>query len=84
MMAPMVTPPAIAQEAAMRVLTVTGQGEEKIETAIAQVNLGVEVEAATAEAAQADAAQRSTAVVALLRDRNVEQLQTTGTCLAYS
>jgi uncharacterized protein YggE len=78
MMAPMVTPPAIAQEAAMRVLTVTGQGEEKIETAIAQVNLGVEVEAATAEAAQADAAQRSTAVVALLRDRNVEQLQTTG------
>ena len=78
MLAPMTTPPAIAQEATIRVLTVTGQGQEKIETSIAQVSLGVEIEADTAEAAQAEAAQRSTAVVELLRDRNVEQLQTTG------
>lgn len=74
----MATLPAIAQEMPLRVLTVTGQGEEQIATTLAQVNLGVEIEAETAEAAQQEAAQRSSAVVELLRDRNVEQLQTTG------
>ena len=77
-MGPLVMSPAIAQETTMRVLTVTGQGQEQVQTTIAQVNLGVEVEAATAEAAQAEAARRSTAVVELLRDRTVDQLQTTG------
>jgi len=77
-MGPTMTPPAIAQELDMRVLTVTGEGREEIATTIAQVSLGVEVEAATAEAAQQAAARRSSAVVELLRDRDVEQLQTTG------
>jgi len=82
--APMVARPAIAQESNLiqesriNVLTVTGEGREQVETTIAQVNLGVEVEAETAEAAQQEAARRSTAVVELLRDRNVDQLQTTG------
>ncbi len=62
----------------MRVLTVTGRGETAIETTLAQVNLGVEVEGETAEAAQQEAARRSAAVVELLRDREVDQLQTTG------
>ncbi|MGD1858517.1 MAG: SIMPL domain-containing protein [Leptolyngbyaceae cyanobacterium] len=70
-------PPAIAQESA-RVLTVTGTGQESVETTLAQVSLGVEVEAETAEAAQQAAARRSTAVVELLRDRAVDRLQTTG------
>ncbi|NEQ46003.1 MAG: SIMPL domain-containing protein [Leptolyngbya sp. SIOISBB] len=77
-MGPLAMSPAIAQEATMRVLTVTGQGQEQIQTTLAQVNLGVEVEAATAEAAQAEAARQSTEVVELLRDRNVDRLQTTG------
>lgn len=77
-MGPLAMPPAIAQETPLRVLTVTGQGQEQIQTTVAQVNLGVEVEAATAEAAQAEAASRSTEVVELLRDRNVDRLQTTG------
>lgn len=62
----------------MSVLTVTGEGREQVATSIAQVSLGVEVEAATAEAAQQEAARRSSAVVELLRDRNVAELQTTG------
>lgn len=62
----------------MRILTVMGQGEQSVESTIAQVNLGVEVEADTAEAAQREAAQQSNAVVNLLRDRQVERLQTTG------
>lgn len=71
-------PVAIAQELEMSVLTVTGEGREQVATTIAQVSLGVEVEAETAEAAQQAAAQRSAAVVQLLRDRAVEELQTTG------
>jgi hypothetical protein len=45
---------------------------------LAQVELGVEVQGSTAEAAQREAAQRSTAVVELLRSRQVGNLQTTG------
>ncbi|NER80401.1 MAG: SIMPL domain-containing protein [Leptolyngbya sp. SIO1D8] len=70
--------PAVAQEAVMRTLTVTGQGREQIQTTLAQVELGVEVQGRTAEAVQQDVAQRSSAVVELLRDRNVDKLQTTG------
>ncbi|MEM9120990.1 MAG: SIMPL domain-containing protein [Cyanobacteria bacterium P01_F01_bin.56] len=77
-MGPLMISPAIAQEPSQRVLTVTGQGQESVQTTIAQVNLGVEVEAETAAAAQTAAAQRSTAVVELLSDRDVDQLQTTG------
>ncbi|MEM1310620.1 MAG: SIMPL domain-containing protein [Cyanobacteria bacterium P01_H01_bin.153] len=69
--------PVIAQEST-RVLTVTGTGQESIETTLAQVSVGVEIEAETAEAAQQAAARRSTAVVELLQERTVDQLQTTG------
>lgn len=72
------TAPAIAQEASVRVLTVTGQGNERITTTRATVSLGVEAQGTTAQAAQVEAARRSTAVVELLRDRGVDQLQTTG------
>ncbi|MGP1382495.1 MAG: SIMPL domain-containing protein [Thainema sp.] len=70
-------PVAIAQEAVVRTITVTGQGEETIPTTLTQVNLGVEVQADTADAAQRQAAQRAEAVVSLLRSRNVQNLQTT-------
>ena len=62
-------------------LSVTGQAIELIPTTLAKVNLGVRVEANTAEAAQQQAASRSSAVVEFLRSQNVEKLQTTGISL---
>jgi hypothetical protein len=64
-----------------RTLSVTGQGNHSIPTTLTQVNLGVLVEASTAEEAQQQAAQRSTAVVEWVRSQNVENLQTTGISL---
>jgi len=73
------TNPAFAQEKLMRTLTVTGRGVESISTTKAQVQLGVEVQGKTATNVQQEVAQRSSAVVELLRSRNkVEKLQTTG------
>ncbi|MBE9050480.1 SIMPL domain-containing protein [Nostocales cyanobacterium LEGE 11386] len=66
------------QEKLWRTLTVSGRGVETIPTTLSQVNLGVEVQAKTAQEAQQEAARRSSAVVALLKSRNVEKLQTTG------
>ncbi|NMG58371.1 DUF541 domain-containing protein [Geitlerinema sp. P-1104] len=74
----MIPAPLMAQEQSQRTLTVQGQGSVFIPATIAQVSLGVEVEAETAEAAQQQAARQSSAVVELLRSRNVEKLQTTG------
>ncbi len=73
-----VTTPATAQEVGMKVLTVTGQGQEFIQTTKTHVDLGVEVRGQAANEVQQDIAQRSTAVIELLRDRKVEKLQTTG------
>jgi uncharacterized protein len=70
--------PAMTQEQAVRTLSVRGEGVEQIATSIAQVNLGIEVQGKTAAEVQAQAAQKSTAVVALLKSRQVERLQTTG------
>jgi hypothetical protein len=75
---PMMTAPAIAQEATMRTLSVTGQGQEFVQTTKAQVSLGVEVQGQDAETVQRQVAERSAAVVELLRARNVEKLETTG------
>jgi uncharacterized protein YggE len=73
--------PAMAQEQQLRILTVTGNGSVAIPTTLSQVSLGVEVQANTAEQAQQQAARQSSAVVDLLRSRNVENLQTTGISL---
>lgn len=73
--------PALSQEQLMRILTVTGQGSESVQTTQAQVMLGVEAQADTADEAQAEVARRSTAVVAFLRSRNVSELETTGISL---
>ncbi|MBW4431981.1 MAG: SIMPL domain-containing protein [Pelatocladus maniniholoensis HA4357-MV3] len=77
------TQPVLAQEKQrmLRTLTVTGRGVEAIPATLAQVVLGVEVQAKTAQEAQQEAARRSSAVVALLKTRNVEKLQTTGVTL---
>ena len=63
-------------------LSVTGQAIEMIPTTLAEVRLGVRIEADTAEAAQQQAASQSSAVVEFLRSQNVEKLQTTGVSLS--
>ncbi len=68
----------IVQGVPVRTLTVTGRGVKSIPTTITQVRLGVEVQAKTAQEAQQEAAKRSTAVITLLKSRNVEKLETTG------
>jgi hypothetical protein len=80
------TNPAIAQEKMLRTITVTGRGEESIATTLTLVRLGVEVQGKVAADVQQEAARRSSAVVDLLKSRNVEKLQTTGISLnpAYS
>ncbi|XWK87553.1 MAG: SIMPL domain-containing protein [Phormidium sp.] len=62
----------------MRTVTVTGRGVESIPATIAQISLGVEAQGKTAQEVQQEVARRSSAVVELLRSRNVEKLQTTG------
>lgn len=88
LVAPMNTPSLQAQEsqsveqALLRTITVTGQGEERVTTTQAQINLGIEVQSETAEEAQTEAARRSNAVVDFLQERRVEKLQTTGISLS--
>jgi uncharacterized protein len=75
--------PGMAQEKEklLRTLTVTGRGEESIPTTISEVSLGVEIQGKTAQEVQQEAARRSSAVVAFLKSRNVDKLQTTGISL---
>ncbi|WP_017319255.1 SIMPL domain-containing protein [Mastigocladopsis repens] len=77
------TEPVLAQQKQrmLRTLSVSGRGMETIPTTLSQVSLGVEVQGKTAQEVQQEAARRSEAVVALLKSRNVEKLQTTGITL---
>ncbi|AFY42199.1 SIMPL domain-containing protein [Nostoc sp. PCC 7107] len=72
--------PASAQEKEKlwRTLTVSGRGMESVPTTLSLVNLGVEIQGKTAQEVQQEAAKKSSAVVALLKSRNVEKLETTG------
>jgi uncharacterized protein YggE len=70
--------PVMAQEKALRTLTVTGKGFEDIQTTLTQVRLGVEVQGKTANEVQQEVARRSNSVVSLLRSRKVDKLETTG------
>jgi uncharacterized protein len=66
------------RERMYRTLSVSGRGVESVATTLAEVNLGVEIQGKTAQEVQQEAARRSSAVVALLKSRNVEKLQTAG------
>ncbi len=70
--------PVWGQERMLRTLTVNGRGVETIPTTITRVELGVEVQGKNANEVQQELARRSSAVVEILRSRNVENLQTTG------
>lgn len=72
------TPPTMAQETSIRTLTVTGQGQASVQTTKTQVSLGVDLEGSDAAVVQRQVAQRTSAVVELLRSRRVEKLETTG------
>ncbi len=73
--------PAFTQEKMIRTLTVSGRGNEMVQTTIAQVRLGVEAQGKTASEVQQDIAKRSNSVVKLLKSRNVTRLETTGISL---
>jgi uncharacterized protein len=75
------TNPVFAEEKMLNLLTVTGQGTQQIPTTITKVQLGVEIKGETAEQAQQEVANKSSAVVAFLRSRQVDKLQTTGVSL---
>ncbi|MEA5574537.1 SIMPL domain-containing protein [Calothrix sp. UHCC 0171] len=66
------------KERMFKTLTVSGRGVESIPTTRSQVNVGVEVQGKDVKNVQEEAARRSSAVVELLKSRNVEKLQTTG------
>ena len=59
-----------------RILEVTGQGVISVPTDTAQIQVGIEVEGATATEVQQEVAQRSSAVVEQLNQLGVEELQT--------
>ncbi|MBD2104537.1 SIMPL domain-containing protein [Leptolyngbya sp. FACHB-261] len=61
-----------------RIITVTGRGEEPVQTTKAEVQLGVQIQGQTAQEVQRQVAERSAAVVRFLQGQQVERLQTTG------
>lgn len=65
-------------EESLRILAVCGTGVKKIEATLAQVNLGIQVLGKIAAEVQQEVASKSSAVVDLLRSRNVDRLKTTG------
>lgn len=69
---------AQVQEKMLRTLTVTGEGVETVATSLTEVQLGIEVNARSADIVQREAAQQTAAVVDFLRSRQVEKLQTVG------
>ncbi len=81
---PPLTRPTMAQETNLRTLTVTGQGQQAVQTTKTQVSLGVDLEGTDAATVQRQVAERTSAVVELLRSRRVEKLQTTGIQLSPS
>ncbi|MEO0540389.1 MAG: SIMPL domain-containing protein [Cyanobacteria bacterium P01_A01_bin.105] len=70
--------PAGRQTAPARVITVTGTGQTSIPTTLTRVDLGVQAQGPTAAAVQQEIAQRQSRVMDLLRQNNVDKLQTTG------
>jgi uncharacterized protein YggE len=68
----------MAEPELKRTLTVTGNGMESIATTVAEVSLGVEIQGKNAAEVQQEIATKTSAVVNILRSKNVEQLQTTG------
>ncbi|NEO85800.1 MAG: SIMPL domain-containing protein [Spirulina sp. SIO3F2] len=69
---------ALAQEAPQRILSVTGSATVSVPTTITRVRLAIDVRDDNAADVQVQVAERTQAVVRLLRSRGVERMQTTG------
>jgi uncharacterized protein len=65
-----------------RILSVSGIAQERIPTTLTQVSLGISAQGKTAQEVQQEMARRATAVIALLRSRNAQRLETTGVSLS--
>ena len=73
---------AIAESELLKTLTVTGNATETIPTSLAEVSLGVEINGETPTRVQQEVSRRTSAVINMLRSKDVEQLQTTGVRLS--
>jgi uncharacterized protein len=73
--------PTLAEEKIWHTLTVTGQSKEMIPATITQAQLGVELQGKNASELQQQVAKKTSAIIDLLRSRQVEKLQTTGISL---
>jgi uncharacterized protein YggE len=72
-----VATPALTQEKQVRTLTVAGDAQVQIPTTMTGVKVGVEAQGKDANTVQAEAARRTAAVLALLKARKVQNLETT-------
>lgn len=70
--------PVLAQDQPLNTIKVTGQGLKSIPTTIIKVNLGVEVIGKDAITVQEEIAQKTNSLVNFLKQKQVNQLQTTG------
>jgi uncharacterized protein len=64
-----------------RTLAVTGKGTTRVATTLTQVRLAVEVSGKNSATVQQNAANRAAKVIAFLKSRQVDKLQTTGISL---
>ncbi len=62
----------------MKILTVTGSGIEKIENTLAEVRLGVKIQEKEVFKVHQEIAKRSSAIISLLKSKNVDRLKTMG------
>lgn len=72
-----VATPALTQEKRVRTLTVAGDAQVQIPTTTAGVNVGIDVQGKDVNKVQEEVARRTAAVIALLKARKVQNLETT-------
>lgn len=73
-----VATPALTQEKRVRTLTVAGDAQVQIPTTMTGVNVGIDVQGKDVNKVQEEVARRTSAVIALLKARKVQNLETTG------
>lgn len=72
-----VAAPALTQEKRIRTLTVAGDSQVQIPTTTTGVNIGIDVQGQDVNTVQDEVARRTSTVIALLKARKVQNLETT-------
>ncbi|MBW4469600.1 MAG: SIMPL domain-containing protein [Stenomitos rutilans HA7619-LM2] len=72
-----VATPALTQEKRVRTLTVAGDAQVQIPTTMTGINVGIDIRGKEINKVQEEVARRRSAVIALLRARKVQNLETT-------